>query len=1159
MAKTTGQLLHIWQRSNEFRRMRAAVEADEGPCALFGVGEAPAVHIAAAMLDQNTAQALIVTAGEEEAMRLSEEMSLLIDEVVYFPAREIQLQRFFAASRELSTKRIVALSQLYDGTARICVASIEAVMQSIAPRKALFGAHFSIALGQTLPIPSLLDRLSAAGYERVEQVDGAGQFRASGGILDIFVPGEPHPFRIEFFDDEVDSIRVFDLSTQRSSEKRADIKISSATEVPCDSAVLESARSTLAQWGKKAAPQQAECLAQLQDLLDGQVRIEGAENWLPLFYEPTHLLSHLQPDAAVLLFEPNRLEERAKELHEQFLQKLSQGVEDGVCLAPQESLLLGGEQVIKSLDTPKTLCIAALSRRLPVAPRVIMQLEARSAAQYHANIEALAKDLQQMRRSSAVVMCAGKRAEKLRRDLVDFGVDTGVARSLSRQAMNGEVLVLETAIARGFESGELRVSVLSEQDIYGSRKRATKTARKARVNKLDLFADLKIGDYVVHEQYGIGVFCGLETHTAAGKSRDFLMIQYAGRDRVGVSTDELDRVQKFIGNADKTPRLSKLGGADWTRTVSKVRASVKALAFDLVALYAERQAETGFAFSTDTPWQRQLEDAFPYEETPGQLQAIDEIKRDMESGRAMDRLLCGDVGYGKTELAVRAAFKAVQDSKQVAVLVPTTLLAQQHYHTFLQRFDGFPVSVGLLSRMRTAKQQRETLTALKEGRIDVLIGTHALLGKNVAFKDLGLLIVDEEQRFGVGHKETIKQLKKNIDVLTLSATPIPRTLHMAMVGIRDMSVIETPPEERFPVQTYVMEYADSLVTEAVRKEMAHGGQTYILYNQVADMERFIAGLSALLPEAGFAMAHGQMPQAVLEKTMMDFLEKEYDVLVCSSIIESGLDIPNVNTIIVYDADRFGLSQLYQLRGRVGRSNRLAYAYLTFRRDKVLSEVAEKRLRAIREFTEFGSGYKIAMRDLEIRGAGNIIGAQQHGHMDEVGYDLYCRLIEQAVREVRGEQEPLQVETQIDISLNAHIPHDYVAQEAQRLEMYKRIAGIGNLEDMYDVQEELEDRFGEIPPPVQSLLDIALFKARAKAAQIERVTLRAQEARFKMHPNADIDVRRLFEVLNDTPDCTITPGKDTQIRLFKRSATPEEMFTLAGELTLRLMECSAHGT
>lgn len=1153
--KVPKELLALWRNNEEYRRLTQTIGGGLGPCSIQGVPEAAALHLAAALLDELDRMAVFVAHGEEEAMRLAEELALLVSGVHYLPPREIQLGAFFAAGREIAAKRLAVLEAVYEGKARAIVCSGEALMQVMAPPDVIRGASIALAVGDVLPPQRLIEALARADYERVEKVDGAGQFRAAGDIIDVFVPGKDLPYRIEFFDEDVDSIRSFDPANQRSVDKVERVQIPPSNEAPLTDAARKRGITAFKKEIKRAAGTMGARLDALIDALNDRKAIEGAEQLLPYFYEGCTLIGHLPEDAIVCVFETRRVEEAIVETHAQFAERLAQGLETGGSLPRQGALLIEPGAFWASLTRGTTISVSAFARQeKEIAPKALFHFALRSAPQFGARLDILAGDLRGVRGKTTVLFFAGKRAEHLRISLSDLDFDVAVAKELARPPVPGEMLIVETPLARGYEAPDRKLLVLGEHDIFGSRKRPVKVKRAKGASKLDIFADLKVGDFVVHESHGIGIFKGIETRTSQGVSRDFLVIQYAGSDKVGVSTDELDRVQKYVGNADRAPRLSKLGGADWKRTVNKVRESVKELAFDLVALYASRQARQGYAFSEDTIWQKQLEDAFPYEETEGQLQSIAEIKKDMESPHVMERLLCGDVGYGKTEVALRAAFKAAQDGKQVAVLVPTTILAQQHYQTFVKRFEGFPLNVGLLSRLRTAKQQRETLKTLKEGLLDVAIGTHRLLGKDVEFRDLGLLIVDEEQRFGVGHKEQIKNLKKDIDVLSLSATPIPRTLHMSMVGIRDMSVIETPPEERYPVQTYVMEYSDALAREAILKEIGHKGQVYFLYNNVAGMERMLGQLREAVPEATFRMAHGQMPQGQLEKTMLEFMAGEFDVLLCSTIIESGLDIPNVNTIIVYDADHYGLSQLYQLRGRVGRSSRMAYAFLTLRPDKSLSEVAEKRLRSIREFTEFGSGFKIAMRDLEIRGAGNLLGAQQHGHMDEVGYDYYCKLVEEAVQEVRGETPAAEIETQIDIPIDAHIPKFYIRDAAQRLEIYKRIATIRNRQDYYDVQEELEDRFGNIPESVDRLLDVALLKARANAVGLTQVVMRPEEFRLRFSPQSPFDGEPLIRLLQEEKFCKLLPGEQAILQYREKDAGFSRLIAQCDGIVQKMFIC-----
>ncbi|MGI6151826.1 MAG: transcription-repair coupling factor [Christensenellales bacterium] len=1148
-------LLSLLGRSEEFLRLKKTSGEGEGPCSVFGVSEEAAPFLIAALTESNKS-ALVVTANEREAGRLVDRLSPLCGPaVIELPPREILFRSFFARSREIADARIAAIDRLTSGEPCILVAGAEAAMQRMAPPSAFASAALVLRVGDTIDLDLLAKKMRSAGYERVSKVDAPGQFRLAGSLFDVFPTGAGTPFRVEFFDDEVDGIRTYDPVTQRSVDTANMVHIAPAVEAPLSEKAVDRALQLLSQTKRrKALAPLCERISESLKGGDGDI----ADALLPLLFEPATLMDYLPKDALTIVVEPAIVEEHAKERHDRFADALSQAMTDGDALPIQAELYLSPESFWQALNGPRTICLFAFLRTFSrIKPASLFRIEAHSPARYNAALPQLAADLRQLKYSGVTVLLfAGSRAHKLQEDLLALEVEAACVPELARQPHLGETLIISKGLPCGFELPEQKLSVFSEPDIYGSRKAAVKPVKRREVTRFDIFADLKIGDLVVHESYGIGVFQGIVKLTANGTTRDFMQLQYAGTDKLYVPTDQLDRVQKYIGaGEDKSPKLSKLGGSDWNRSVAKVRQSVKELAFDLVKLYADRKATPGFAFSPDTPWQRELEESFPYEDTPDQETSLAQIKADMESPTIMDRLLCGDVGYGKTEVAVRAAFKSVQDSKQVAFLVPTTVLASQHYQTLCARFSGFPVKVELLSRFRTPAEQAAVIKGLKGGSVDVVVGTHALLSKRVQFKDLGLLIIDEEQRFGVGHKEAIKNIKRNVDVLTLTATPIPRTLHMALSGLRDMSVIETPPEERYPVQTYVMEYSDSLARDAIERELARGGQVFFLYNRVASMERFSSYLRELVPDARIAIAHGQMPEGKLERTMLSFMEREYDVLLCSTIIESGLDIPNANTLIVYDADRMGLAQLYQLRGRVGRSNRIAYTYFTFRRDKVLSEVAAKRLRAIREFTQFGSGFKIAMRDLEIRGAGNIIGVQQHGHMAAVGYDFYCKLVDEAVNEVKGNPRPMEIDTQMDIPIDAFIPTSYIADEADRLEVYKRIASISSREDVPDVTDELIDRFGEPPIAVLNLIEIAAIKAAARTAGLTVMTVRPGYALFKFHPKSQITGEALLSVLAEYKGrATLLSGGPAEVRLTAKNLESQEMAAAAEAFLLRL--CSA---
>ncbi len=849
------------------------------------------------------------------------------------------------------------------------------------------------------------------------------------------------------------------------------------------------------------------------------------------------ILDYLPENTALFLDEPARIEESAKAALEESAERLNSPL-----------------QTISRMSTPRTLMSFMLTRSYGlIAPKETIRIETRAATNYLGNEKLLQEDMLSWRSQKyATVLCAGAHAESLQTRLKELDLLVPLVKNIDRPLIPGETLIADITLGHGFVYPESKLAVLSEQELYGSVKKKKAASRK---RPQMAFSELSVGDLIVHELYGIGRFAGIETLTVGTEKtpRDYMLLRYAAGDKLYIPTDQLDRVQKYVGGEEET-HLSKLGSGEWQKTVNHTRESVKKLAFDLVALYGERSKRKGFKYSPDTSWQQRLENSFPYEETEDQLRCIAEIKQDMQSEKVMDRLLCGDVGYGKTEVALRACFKAVQDSKQAAILVPTTILAQQHYNTLKSRFSGFPVEVALLSRFNTPAEEKRILEGIEAGTIDVVVGTHKLLSKKIKYHDLGLLIIDEEQRFGVGHKEQIKEMKKSVDVLTLTATPIPRTLHMSMTGIRDMSVIETPPENRYPVQTYVMEYNEAAMREAILKEINRCGQAYFVYNRVQGMELFADKLRELVPEARITFAHGQMGERQLEKTMLAFMEGEYDVLLCSTIIESGLDISNVNTIIVYDADHMGLSQLYQLRGRVGRDVRLGYAYLTFRKDKVLSEVAEKRLNAIREFTQFGSGFKIAMRDLEIRGAGNLLGPEQSGHMAAVGYEMYCKLVDSAVKEAKGEPVKQETDTVMEVRLAAFIPHAYISREVDRLSMYKRIALITNGDDRMDVQDELIDRFGDIPQPVQNLIDIAVLKAAASQAYVNRLSIGEGVARLYFDPMAPFDLIKLYSLISETEGASLKQSEAPVLSLVLKGENSAQICRSLPQFVYMLRDC-----
>ena len=894
--------------------------------------------------------------------------------------------------------------------------------------------------------------------------------------------------------------------------------------------------------------------------LEAGISTRQLERFLFLLYGHTETILDYLDNPILVMDEPDALKERLGSRTGEFEHAYLAARERGEATPGQQNLLLSEAELKTLYAAHNLLCLTGMQRELEeLKPDYIGDMGGVAIGSYGGRTRDMCRSIVgwQSEGWRIIVLSGGTaRGERMHQSFEEEGVKTFFNEDGSRKPGKSECGIYPLALSGGFQYPSIQLAVIVESDVYGAKGTQTRR-RKSSAGKINAFTDLAVGDYVVHETHGIGVYEGIKRLISEGVSRDYLMIRYLDQDKVYIPVDHFDRIQKYIGSGEGTaPKLSRLGGKDWEKQKSKVRESLKALAFDLVKLYAERQKEHGHAFAPDSAWQTEFEENFPYEETPDQLQAVREIKQDMEAERPMDRLLCGDVGYGKTEVALRAAFKAVMDGKQVAMLAPTTILAQQHFSTLSRRLEGFPVSVEVLSRFKTPKEQKEILQKAANGEIDILVGTHKLLGKEVKFKGLGLLIVDEEQRFGVGHKETIKNLKHSIDVLTLSATPIPRTLHMSMVGIRDMSLLETPPQARFPVQTYVMEYQDSVIRDAILRELGRGGQVFFLYNRVGSIEECYNRLTRLVPQARIAIAHGQMRENVLEDVMLDFSQQKYDVLLCTTIIESGLDIPNANTLIIYDADHFGLGQLYQMRGRVGRSNRLAYAYFTVRPGKMLSETAQKRLDTIREFTEFGSGFRIAMRDLELRGAGNILGPQQSGHLANIGYDLYCKLLDEAVTEASGQKPRANrdIETRMDIHVNAYLPAEYVTGDKQRLEVYKRIASISTGTQRDELEEELVDRFGEEPACVANLVTVAYLKAICTRMGIDRVLQQPGAIQMIFSAKAELDGAKLFRsVVGLDKRLSLRNSPNAMLVLQDRSKTGEALLILALHVMERLQE------
>ena len=1111
--------------SEEFSSIRSYMQKGETPIEVEGLSESAKAYLISGIYEKLDKPVVIVTHSDMEAKNIYEDLNLYISNVSYFPAKEVVFYNIDAISGDLRWARLKVIKDIIDKKKNIIVTSAEAFAVEYTPRKLFLDHRISLKVEEEVDFKEISKLLVEGGYERVDMVEGKGEFSLRGGLLDVFPPDSIYPYRIELFGDEIDSIRTFNTESQRSIEKVEAIDIFPAKEMIVDDEIVEasidSIKRELAETlknnkDKDRGNKLTKNINNNLERLEENHFFETIDSYLPFFYKNSESFFDYLEDYLVIIDDKLRVKGKLESTYIEFNENYSVFLQRGDILPSQGKLLIEQDRVLELLEENVKVSLESISKNSSFL-RPIHKVEINGAILHHyqGQLDLLIEDIIKKKTDGyRTIILSGTRArgERLVNTLRERGIESSYKDVVEEIAL-GEVIITFGNLLKGFECPKYKVCIISDKEVFGEAKRKLGKVKKKNkgVSKIKSFAELKPGDYVVHVNHGIGVYKGIRQIEVAGNKRDYLDIIYDKGDKLYVPVDQLDLVQKYIGSEGKSPKVSKLGGVEWQKAKSKVRNSINEIAQDLVKLYATRATLKGHKFSKDTQWQSQFEDEFPFQETPDQLTSIEEIKSDMESDKSMDRLLCGDVGYGKTEVAIRAAFKAVMESKQVAFLVPTTILAEQHYKNLKKRFSDFPITIDMVSRFRTAKQQKVTLQAVKEGNVDILIGTHRLVSKDIQFKDLGLLIVDEEQRFGVAQKEKIKNIKKNVDVLTLSATPIPRTLHMSLTGVRDISLIETAPEERYPIQTYVVEQNDQLIRDAIIREISREGQVYFVYNRVDDIEKVANYVKGLVPEANVAVVHGQMTERQLEKQMMDFMSNECNVLVCTTIIETGIDIQNVNTIIVYNADKMGLSQLYQLRGRVGRSNRVAYAYLLYTKDKVLTEVAEKRLKALKDFTELGSGFKIAMRDLEIRGAGNMMGSSQHGHMATVGYDLYCRMLEDTVRLIKGEIDKEPVETTIDLKVDAYIPSSYIEDEMQKIEVYKKIAVLENLEEYMDIKEELEDRYSEIPEAVYNLMDIAYIKSRARILSIEEIKETPKDIIFSF-VEGDDNYKKVFSKL-----------------------------------------------
>ena len=1161
-----------------FDEAKRVVKEGKETLGVYGCTDSQKLHMLWG-LSEDYAARLIVTADEGAAREIAEDFRLYDRNVMLYPAKDTIFYQADIHGNELAAKRLQCIKRRMEGRRTTVVTTIDALLTPLLTPETFKEYVLALSVHDTISEEALAKRLVVMGYERNYQVEAPGQFSIRGGIVDVFDLTEENPFRIELWGDEIESLRSFDLFSQRSVEELSRLRLYPATEVPLSKARLQSGLSRI---GKEEKEREKELrdgfhteeahrlsvtFAELSEEAGTLGALANPDAYIRYFYEETVSLSAFfaAEDACVILDEPSRIKERADEVEREFTESMEKRLDGGYILPGQTALLESVSDTAKRLEKLRVFTVSALDMRAPLL-KADRKLEAGAQSQnsYNNSFEALMGDLERYKRTgyrTLLFSASVTRAKRLARDVGERGLTAFYSENMDRTLQKGEVMVCYGAVRRGFSYPMLKFAVISESDIFGQPKRKKRKFKKYEgATALQDFNELKAGDYVVHESHGLGIYRGIEKIEIDKVAKDFMKIEYRDGGNLYVLASNFRVVQKYAAAGAKKPKLNKLGSREWDRTKQKTKSAVNEVARDLVELYAARQKKRGFAFHEDTVWQREFEELFPFEETDDQLAAIADTKADMESEKIMDRLICGDVGFGKTEVALRAAFKAVQDNKQAVFLVPTTILAEQHYNTFLQRLKDFPVRVDMLSRFRTSAEQKKTIADLKKGQVDIVIGTHRLLSKDVTFKDLGLLIIDEEQRFGVTHKEKLKKLKENVDVLSLSATPIPRTLHMSLSGIRDMSLLTEAPSERMPIQTFVCEYNEEMVREAIARELARGGQVYYVYNRVSHIESVAEELRRLLPEANIAYAHGQMKENELERIMYDFVDGSIDVLVSTTIIETGMDIPNVNTMIVHDSDKMGLSQLYQLRGRVGRSNRTAYAFLMYKRDTLLKEVAEKRLQAIREFTELGSGFKVAMRDLEIRGAGNLLGRLQHGHMEAVGYDLYCKLLNEAVRAMKGETVTEDFATSVDLDADAYIPPEYILNETQKLDIYKRIAGIETNAECEDMKAELCDRFGALPRSVENLLRISLIRERAHRLYVNDVKGGGGEIRFMMQTDAKINVAGIPRLLSLCGRDFSFQGKGTpffRYRYRERDRVEKEdekVLSLTENLLKKMEEC-----
>lgn len=1085
------------QNSKEYKDVINNIENNKGTLLINGLVQSQKPNIVYSIFNDLKKQILYIANTDLEAKKVYEDLCFYMkDKVDYLSSQDIYFYHLDAKDRNDEARKLKVLLRMISKENTVIVTSVEAVLSKYVPKEVLKKNIFTYKIGDTIDIENISKKLVNLGYERVSKIEGFGQFSIRGGIIDVFSLEYDTPIRIELFDDEIESIRTFDVFTQKSIKK-----IKKCTITPSREFIYpENTEESLTRLEKDISKIADDDVYKSIENIKTKTYFEGVENYIDYMYtdENKSIFTYLKEGAVVFINDVSRLKERCENYINEFKENYKLNLERGLALKQQGNLLYHYSDLEYLAQGKKLILNMLLTKSIKdISVKSIVNFESREIPSFNGKLDILAEELTRLKYNGHKVVLATNtydRAKKLNKELLNLGIETVLSRKRDVEIYSSQVVIVVGNITSGFQYKSIKFDVITDKEMIGSNKRA-KTSKSKKFNKgqkIETFLDLNVGDYVVHENSGVGRYVGIDQLSVNGVKKDYMRVVYQGGDNLYVPIDQMDKIQKFIGADTEKVKLNKLGSSEWSKAKAKVKKEIEDMTKDLVELYAKREKIKGYRFSKDTLWQSEFETLFPYQETDDQIKAIEETKKDMESNKVMDRLICGDVGYGKTEVAIRAIFKACMDQKQVAVLVPTTILAQQHYNTFRSRFENYPIRVEVLSRFKTPKEQKQIIEDARKGLVDVIIGTHRIISKDIDLPNLGLVVIDEEQRFGVKHKESLKKIKSTVDVLTLSATPIPRTLHMSLSGIRDMSVIEEPPQERYPVITYVVEGKESIIQDEIEREIARGGQVFFVYNRVERIDEMASMIQRLVPDAKIAVAHGRMTGKELENIIIGFLNKEYNVLVCTTIIETGMDISNANTMIVYDADKMGLAQLYQLRGRVGRSNRQGYAYFMYEKDKVLSEIAEKRLKAIREFTEFGSGFKIAMRDLEIRGAGNILGPQQHGHMAVIGYDLYVKMLNEAIRKVKGEVVQEEIDVEVDLPVNAYIPDSYIDDEIIKIEMYKKIASIENEDDMNDIKDELADRFSDIPKSVNALISIAYIKTLCKQVGIEKIRMLKDE-------------------------------------------------------------------